>query len=184
LRSEKRPKCPHFVLRCPPVPYMIVYNSERIKKIHAQKPCGIILQGFFFARKEARLMPRKPKRPCRFPGCPNLTDGVTARSTPRSWNSTTRSSSAATLPARGTAGLGNESVTVRPQASALRAVPEGRTLRCGRGSPPHHSSLRGRNNDDESNLMSLCRSCHEKIHRRPRRPLMIFAVFSFAQEIF
>jgi 5-methylcytosine-specific restriction protein A len=21
-------------------------------------------------------MPRKPKRPCRFPGCPNLTDGV------------------------------------------------------------------------------------------------------------
>jgi 5-methylcytosine-specific restriction protein A len=21
-------------------------------------------------------MPRKPKRPCRYPGCPNLTDGV------------------------------------------------------------------------------------------------------------
>ena len=33
------------------------------------------LGGFSFARMEVTTMPRMPKHPCGFPGCPNLTDG-------------------------------------------------------------------------------------------------------------
>jgi len=33
--------------------------------------CG----GFSFARMEVNTMPKMPRRPCGFPGCPNLTDG-------------------------------------------------------------------------------------------------------------
>lgn len=33
--------------------------------------CG----GFSFARMEVTTMPKQPRRPCGFPGCPNLTDG-------------------------------------------------------------------------------------------------------------
>ena len=33
--------------------------------------CG----GFSFAQMEVNTMPKMPKRPCGFPGCPNLTAG-------------------------------------------------------------------------------------------------------------
>lgn len=33
--------------------------------------CG----GFSFVRMEVNTMPKQPRRPCGFPGCPNLTDG-------------------------------------------------------------------------------------------------------------
>ena len=36
--------------------------------------CGEICGGFFRG-KEGGKMPRKPKKPCAYPGCPNLTDG-------------------------------------------------------------------------------------------------------------
>lgn len=41
-----------------------------------RKPCGSdLLQGFSYAEMEVTQVPRKPKRPCSFPGCPRLTDG-------------------------------------------------------------------------------------------------------------
>ena len=36
------------------------------------RPEGEILRGFCYGED---YMPRKPKRPCSYPGCPNLTDG-------------------------------------------------------------------------------------------------------------
>lgn len=33
---------------------------------------GAILSGLFYCPSEAARMPRKPRRPCRHPGCPNL----------------------------------------------------------------------------------------------------------------
>ena len=37
--------------------------------------CGENLQRLFLWKKEGGQMPRKPKKPCAYPGCPNLTDG-------------------------------------------------------------------------------------------------------------
>lgn len=37
--------------------------------------CGENLQRLFLWKKEDGQMPRKPKKPCAYPGCPNLTDG-------------------------------------------------------------------------------------------------------------
>ena len=37
--------------------------------------CGENLQRLFLWKKEGGQMPRKQKKPCAYPGCPNLTDG-------------------------------------------------------------------------------------------------------------
>ena len=51
-----------------------LYDSimmAEVKRIR-QSPEGRILRGFCYGDD---YMPRKPKRPCSYPGCPNLTDG-------------------------------------------------------------------------------------------------------------
>ena len=36
---------------------------------------GVILRGLSLCPEGGGKVPRKPKRPCSFPGCPNLTEG-------------------------------------------------------------------------------------------------------------
>ena len=57
-----------------PVPVISVRISETG---HRNEPCmGAILRGLsFMPGKRGAQMPRKPKRPCSYPGCPKLTDG-------------------------------------------------------------------------------------------------------------
>ena len=83
-------------------------------------------------------MPRKPKRPCRFPGCPNLTDGVYCEE--------------------------HAKVMEQHYEKFQRGYSPGK--RYGSVEEVHHIiPLAEGGTNDESNLMSLCRSCHEKIHR-------------------
>ena len=87
-------------------------------------------------------MPRKPKRPCRFPGCQtNLTDGVYceehAKQMERHYEKFQRGYS----PGKRRRVLETDPRPLRPKAPALRAVPEGRTLRRRGGSPPLYSPL-------------------------------------------
>ena len=35
---------------------------------------GVIPQGFLYTLRGGDTMPKRPKRPCSYPGCPNLTD--------------------------------------------------------------------------------------------------------------
>ena len=50
---------------------MIYYNCKRINASHS-RPLPWVA---FFIPKGGVRVPRKPKRPCSFPGCPKLTDG-------------------------------------------------------------------------------------------------------------
>jgi hypothetical protein len=92
---------------------MIVYNQRnRIKNgcTRSPKPCRKHCRAFLLSGKEA-AMPMKPKRPCRYPGCPKLTDGLYceehAKVMQQHYEKFTRGYSSA----RGTAEHGNESVT-------------------------------------------------------------------------
>ena len=52
--------------------YMVIWYCQ---KNVTESLIGEILSGFYYAEKEVEHMPKKPKRPCSHPGCPNLTDG-------------------------------------------------------------------------------------------------------------
>ena len=49
----------------------IIENCIKADGLRGSFSCG----GFLYAHEEVRQMPRKPKRPCSFPGCPKLTEG-------------------------------------------------------------------------------------------------------------
>lgn len=60
-----------------------------------------------FKWKEVTRMPRKPKHPCHYPGCPKLTDTGSARNTQNSITEITRSTTETLLYTVDTAERGN-----------------------------------------------------------------------------
>ena len=84
-------------------------------------------------------MPRKPKRPCRMTGCPNLTDRKSCyceaheKTMQRHYEHFVRGY--------------DQHARYGSAWRRIRPISEGGT-------------------HDESNLMSLCVSCHERIHQR------------------
>ena len=109
-------------------------------------------------------MPRKPKRPCAFPGCPNLTDKQYCerheKLQNKRYNKYERSADVNIKYGRAWRRVRQRYVSAHPLCE--------RCLKEGRMTPVdevHHIipvSQGGTN--DESNLMSLCKSCHNKIH--------------------
>ena len=53
---------------CHAVLYAMIYSAKKNTEGHR----GEIPGDFCFARKEDAAMPTQPKRPCRYPGCPSL----------------------------------------------------------------------------------------------------------------
>lgn len=109
-------------------------------------------------------MPKKPKRPCSYPGCPNLTDGqyceeheAIAR---KRYNKYGR-------PADNNKKYGRAWKRIRDRYAAAHPLCE-LCLKEGRLTPVeevHHViplSQGGTHRND--NLMSLCQSCHTKLH--------------------
>lgn len=109
-------------------------------------------------------MPRKPKRPCSYPGCPNLTDGQYCKeheaAARRQYNRYGR-------PADSNKKYGRAWKRIRDRYAAAHPLCE-MCLKEGRLTPVeevHHIvplSQGGTHRND--NLMSLCQSCHTKIH--------------------
>ncbi len=110
-------------------------------------------------------MPRKPKKPCSFPGCPNLTDGqyceehrVIAR---RKYDKYIREPDVNKK-------YGYEWRKIRERYANAHPLCE-KCLEEGRYRPldeVHHIvPIKKGGTHDESNLMSLCKSCHTKIHK-------------------
>ena len=109
-------------------------------------------------------MPRKPKRACKFPGCPNLTCGEYCNAHTKiardNYNRLERSPDVNKR-------YGREWRIIRARYVALHPLCE-MCLKEGRLTPVeevHHKKpvSQGGTNDFE-NLMSLCQSCHTKIH--------------------
>lgn len=109
-------------------------------------------------------MPRKPKRPCRYSGCPKLADGVYceehAKLMNRHYNHFTRGYDSGGR-------YGSTWKKIRNRYIAGHPLCE-RCLSDGRYTPAvlvhHKTAIADGGTNEESNLMSLCNSCHEKIH--------------------
>ena len=116
-------------------------------------------------------MPRKPKRPCRYPGCPNLTDHKSSwcdehekkmqqhyEHFARGYNHQKR--------------YGGSWPKVRARYLHAHPLCE-RCAAAGRyvkATLVHHIlPLAEGGTHDEANLQALCVSCHEQIHQRAKR---------------
>ena len=114
--------------------------------------------------KEMNPMPRRPKRPCRYPACSKLTDGVYCEEHQRLMNTQYNHFS------RGynsNERYGRVWRKIRDRYIAAHPLCE-MCLANGRYTPAdlvhHKKPLSEGGTNDESNLMSLCYSCHEKEH--------------------
>ena len=139
-------------------------ESVRIGRSHrGRNPVG----GFF---DEGEAMPRKPRRPCRYGDCPNLTDSKSdycekhEKPMQRYYERFARGY-------RQHERYGSVWRKIRDRHLAREPLCEmckehGRFVAA---TLVHHiKPLGDGGTHDESNLMSLCISCHEKIHQRKK----------------
>ena len=122
------------------------------------------LQGFSYAQKEVERVPRKPKQPCAYPGCPKLTDGRYCEEhrklEAKRYETYSRDPSVRRKYGRAWKRIRDSYVKEHPfceqcfERGILVPVSE-----------VHHKiPISKGGTHDRSNLMSLCRSCHNKIH--------------------
>lgn len=117
---------------------------------------------------EVREMPKKPKRPCRYSGCPKLTDRKSGycedhrKMMQRHYDHFTRGYDQHERYGSTWKKIRDRYITAHPLCEAC--------LGLGRATVAtmvHHvKPIVDGGTHDESNLRSLCTSCHEKIHRR------------------
>ena len=109
-------------------------------------------------------MPRSPKRPCRYPGCSRLSDGPYCeehrKKVDAQYNKYERASDVNKKYGRAWKQIRNRYAAEHPLCE--KCLAEGRLTLM---DEVHHIlpvSRGGKNNAE--NLMSLCRSCHTKLH--------------------
>lgn len=111
-------------------------------------------------------MPRKPKHPCSYPGCPELTEGRYCLKHQRKVN-------------RDYSRFGRDPVSKKKYGTAWKRIRDQYAaahpfceLCFARGvivpvEEVHHKHpLRDGGTHDPSNLISLCKSCHSRIHAK------------------
>ena len=109
-------------------------------------------------------MPRKPKRPCSYPGCPKLTDGRFCEEHQKLENQRyekyDRDPAAKRRYGRAWKHIRDRYMNAHPLCE--RCQREGRLVKA---EQVHHIKPLAEGGDhSETNLMSLCSSCHAKIH--------------------
>lgn len=109
-------------------------------------------------------MPRMPKRPCAWPGCPNLSEQTYceehARAQRRATEAFTRSPG--NRARYGRAWRKRREAYARAHPFCERCFEEGRMTPL---DEVHHIlPVEEGGGDEDENLMSLCRSCHNKVH--------------------
>lgn len=109
-------------------------------------------------------MPRKPKRPCAYPGCSRLSEGryceEHAKLAARNYERYTRQPGVRRKYGRAWKRIRDSYAAAHPFCE--RCFAEGRMVPL--DEVHHRVPLARGGTHDISNLMSLCRSCHNKIH--------------------
>ena len=125
---------------------------------------GETCEGLSVFRTEVSNVPTKPKRPCSYPGCPRLTDSQYCeehrKEARQKYDKYERSPDVNRKYGRAWKRIRDRYYAVHPYCE--RCYAEGRMTPA---EEVHHIlpvSKGGRHTDD--NLMSLCRSCHNKVH--------------------
>ena len=123
-----------------------------------------LLQGFSYAETEVTQLPRKPKRPCSYPGCPRLTDGRFCSEHERQENKRyekyDRNPASKRRYGRAWKRIRDRYMNAHPLCE--RCLKEGKYVKA---EQVHHiKPLAEGGNHNEENLMSLCTASHAKIH--------------------
>ena len=109
-------------------------------------------------------MPRRPQRPCSYPGCPNRCDGQYceehAKVMSRHYNHFSRGYNSNERYGRAWRKIRDRYITAHPLCE--RCLTENRYTTA--DLVHHKKPLSEGGGNEESNLMSLCYSCHEKEH--------------------
>ncbi len=109
-------------------------------------------------------MPRKPKRPCAYPGCPELSEGQYCEKHRKEVNRQYERYGRDPLTKRMYRGLWPK---IRERYAKAHPFCE-KCYEEGRLVPVEHvhhiKPLKEGGTHDEDNLMSLCKSCHSRIH--------------------
>lgn len=109
-------------------------------------------------------MPRKPKRPCSFPGCPRLTDGrfceEHAKQENRRYEKYDRSPEVKKRYGRVWKRIRDRYVSRHP----LCELCQSKGILVPAEEVHHKVPLSEGGTHDEDNLISLCKSCHARIH--------------------
>ena len=108
-------------------------------------------------------MPRKPQRPCRFPGCPNLTDGVYceehAKVMEQHYEKFQRGYSTGKRYGRAWKRIRDRYVKAHPLCEECE-----KQDKLAPAEEVHHILPLSKGGGNEtSNLMALCKSCHSRI---------------------
>lgn len=122
------------------------------------------LQGFYYARKEVKGLPRKPKRPCSYPGCPNLTEGRFCEEHQKHENKRYEKYDRDPVIRRryGRAWKRIRDAYVREHPFCEECFRKGIIVPV---EEVHHiKPLAEGGAHDKKNLISLCKSCHARIH--------------------
>lgn len=117
-----------------------------------------------YIRKERGAMPRKPKKPCKHPGCPKLVEGMYCEEhengANRSYEKYGRDKAVRRRYGRAWKRIRDSYVKTHPfceqcfEKGIIVPVDE----------VHHKKPLSEGGSHDRSNLISLCKSCHAKIH--------------------
>lgn len=114
-------------------------------------------------------MPTKPKHPCSWPGCPNLTDKAYC---PEHMKAANKRYEKYRRDPQTRTRYGKTWQVIRNRYKAKHPLCE-MCLNESRATPMDHVHhilpLREGGTNDESNLMSLCKACHSKVHLEMRR---------------
>ena len=127
---------------------------------------GMPPQGFSYALKEVNTMPRKPKRPCSYPGCRELTDARFCEKHQKlhdqHYNKYERNPE--TRKRYGWAWKKIRNKYIKNNPLCEQCLKEGRLTPA---QEVHHiKPLSKGGTHDEKNLMALCSSCHSTITAR------------------
>ena len=109
-------------------------------------------------------MPRKPKKPCAYPGCPNLTDGTYCdkhrKEARRQYDQYERAADVHKKYGRSWKRVRNSYIKEHPFCE--ECFKDGKMVLA---EEVHHILPVSRGGTNEvSNLMALCQSCHTKMH--------------------
>lgn len=125
---------------------------------------GEIFEGFFHAEKEVEHMPRKPKRPCSHPGCPNLTDGRFCEEHTRQHNQDyekyERNPQTKRRYGRAWKRIRDKYVSLHPFCEICYA----NGILVETEEVHHKKPLSEGGTHERDNLIALCKSCHSRIH--------------------
>ena len=119
---------------------------------------------FFMEKKEVEHMPRKPKRPCSHPGCPNLTDGrfceEHARQHNQDYEKYERNKSNKRRYGRAWKRIRDKYVSQHPFCEVCYE----RGILVETEEVHHKKPLSEGGTHERDNLIALCKSCHSRIH--------------------